>query len=122
MANEGADDQDPKVETLQDLWRHISGMEGRLRGEIQGVETRLTTKMDAGFAEVKGDIQELKGETQAIRETLDTLPSEGDFQELDRKVAVVANDTKATRADARNLKAEVSRLRADVKSAGIPVR
>jgi len=41
---------------------------------------------------------------------------------LDRKVAVVANDTKATRTDVRNAKAEISRLRADVKAAGIPVR
>ena len=50
------------------------------------------------------------------------LPSDDDFQELDRKLAVVANDAKATRTDVRNLKAEVSRLRADVKAAGIPVR
>jgi len=66
-------------------------------------------------------IDELKGETQAIREVVDTLASQEDFAELDRKIALVANDTKATRTDVRNLKAELSRLKAAVKTAGIPV-
>ncbi|MGI9502119.1 MAG: hypothetical protein ACR2RE_03565 [Geminicoccaceae bacterium] len=110
---------------MRDLWRLVSGLKGDvgglksdvsgLKGDVSGVEARLSAKIDA-----VGD--ELKGEAQAIRNVVDELPSENDFQELDRKVAVVANDTKATRIDVRNLKAEVSRLRADVKAAGIPVR
>jgi len=100
--------------TLQDLFRVIKDMRAEqkdMRGE-----------MNARFEQVDARFDEASAERQAIRDVVDALPSEEDFQELDRKVAVVANDTKATRTDSRNLKAEVSRLRSDVKAAGIPVR
>ncbi|MDH3664066.1 MAG: hypothetical protein OEU92_29305 [Alphaproteobacteria bacterium] len=104
-------DNTPEEVTLKDLWRLVSG----LKGEIQGVETRLTDKIDDAKAE-------LKGETQAIREVVDTLASQEDFAGLDRKVSAVSADTQATRQATHEVKAEVSRLRADVKTAGIPVR
>lgn len=132
-----ADENDQQ--TLRDLFRVINDMRGEMNARFEHVDARFEhvdarfdavdarfDAVDARFDAVETKIDtvkdELKGETQAIREVIDTLPSEGDFQELDRKVAVVANDTKATRTDVRNLKAEVSRLRSDVKSAGISVR
>jgi len=86
------------------------------------VAERVVAALAPRFEAIDARFDEAAAERQAIRDVLDSQPSEGDFQELDRKVAVVANDAKATRTDVRNLKAEVSRLRADVKGAGIPVR
>lgn len=121
-------DDTPKEVTMQDLWRHISG----LKGEIQGVETRLDAKIEASKEELqaeigaskeelKGDIAELKGETHAIREVVDTLASQEDFAEVDRKLSAVSADTQATRQAVQQVKSDVSRLRSDVKKAGIPV-
>ncbi|MGI9488230.1 MAG: hypothetical protein ACR2RF_20600 [Geminicoccaceae bacterium] len=97
--------------TLQDLFRVMNDMRGEMNARFDSVEG----KVDVGFAD-------LNGQTQAIREVVDTLASQEDFAELDRKIASVAVDTKATRTDVNNLKAEVSRLKSAVKNAGIPVR
>ena len=93
--------------TLQDLFRVMNDMRGDI-GDLRG-------EMNARF-------DEAAAERQAIRDVVDTLASQEDFEELDRKIAVVATDTKATRTDVRNLKSEVSRLKTAVKDAGIPVR
>lgn len=113
--NGGSEDQPPEEVTIKDLWRHISGMEGRLRGEIHGVESRLEAKMDAGF-------EKLTEEADVIRKGMLELASHEDFRELKAEIAEVRNDGRLTRQEVRDTKAEVSRLRADVKSAGIPVR
>ena len=82
----------------------------------------VDAKLDAVRDELKADISDLKGETQAIREVVDTLASQEDFADLDRKISSVSADTQATRQATQEVKAEVSRLRSDVKTAGIPVR
>jgi len=103
-----ADENDP---TLKDLFRVINDMRNETNARFDDLRSHMNARFDDAAAE-----------RQAMREVIDTLPSEEDFRELDRNIAVVANDAKATRTDARNLKAEVSRLRADVKAAGLPVR
>lgn len=115
-------DKTPDEVTMKDLWRHISGMEARIDERIQGVETRLTSKIDASRDELRADVGDLKGETQVIREVVDTLASQEDFAALDRKISSVSADTQATRQATHDVKAEVSRLRSDVKAAGLPVR
>jgi len=100
--------------TLQDLFRVINDMRGD-----------MNTRFDEAAAErqeMRVSIEEVKGETQAIREVVDTLASQEDFADLDRKISSVSADTQAARQSTRETKAEVSRLRADVKAAGIPVR
>lgn len=113
--NDDTENGTPEEVTIKDLWRHISGMEARLNARMDAGFHDVHAKMDAGFSD-------LNGQAQAIREVVDTLASQEDFAELDRKVATVAVDTKATRTDVNNLKAEVSRLKTAVKGAGIPVR
>jgi len=109
---------------MKDLWRLISGFRSDVEQRFSAVDERFSD-MDDRFSAMDDKFttlfDELKGETQAIREVVDTLASQEDFAELDRKIALVANDTKATRTDVRNLKAELSRLKAAVKTAGIPV-
>jgi len=123
---------------MKDLWRLISGFRSDVEQRFSAVDERFSdmddrfsamddrfSAMDDRFSAMDDKFttlfDELKGETQAIREVVDTLASQEDFAELDRKIALVANDTKATRTDVRNLKAELSRLKAAVKTAGIPV-
>lgn len=119
LADEKNDtDGTPEEVTMKDLWRVMSGVNSKL--------TALDTKIDSVKDELKADIEatrhELKGETQGIREVVDTLASQEDFAQLDRKISAVSADTQATRQATQDVKAEVSRLRADVKSAGIAVR
>jgi len=113
--SEGSGDQPPEEVTMKDLWRHISGMEGRLRGEMQGVEARLEAKMNAGF-------EKLTEEADVIRKGMLELASHEDFRELRTEIAEVRNDGRLTRQEVRDVKADVSRLRADVKAADISVR
>ncbi len=101
----------PEEVTMRDLWRHISGMESRMNARFDGLRDEL-----------KGDIAEVKGETQAIRQVVDTLASQEDFGDLDRKIASVSADTQATRQAVQHVKSDVSRLREDVKRARIAVR
>ena len=105
-------------ETLQAIFRVVNDMRGEigdLRGEMNARFDAQDAKIDAGFAD-------LNAQTQAIREVVDTLASQEDFADLDRKISSVSADTQAARQATRETKAEVSRLRADVKAAGIPVR
>ena len=115
-----ADESEQK--TLQDLFRVINDRFGELRTEIGGLRSEMHSEISSLRDEMNARFDEASAEREAMRSVIDTLPSEDDFQDLDRKIAVIANDTKATRTDVRNLKAETSRLRADVKAAGIPVR
>lgn len=118
---------------MKDLWRHISGMETRLKDEIQGVREELKDEIQGAHTELKDEIQkvrsemkdgfaDLNGQTQGIREVVDTLASQDDFDSLDRKISAVSADTQATRQAVHDVKADVSRLRQDVKKAGILVR
>jgi len=97
--------------TLQDLFRVINDMRGEVRSEIGDLRSEMNTRFDEAAAE-----------RQAMREVIDTLASQEDFADLDRKISSVSADTQATRQATQDVKAEVSRLRADVKAAGVPVR
>ena len=97
--------------TLQDLFRVINDMRGEVRSEIGDLRSEMNARFDEAAAE-----------RQAIREVVDTLASQEDFADLDRKISSVSADTQAARQATRETKAEVSRLRSDVKAAGIPVR
>lgn len=114
------DDNDQQ--TLQDLFRVINDMRGEMCGEIGELRSEMNARFDATDAKIDMVRDELKGETQAIREVVDTLASQEDFAGLDRKISAVSADTQATRQVTQDVKAEVSRLRANVKAAGIPVR
>ena len=114
--------------TLQDIFRVVNDMRADQNDFRKDVTTRFADvtmrldRLESGQEVLSKKADAHSRELQVVREVIDTLPSEDDFQELDRKIAVVANDAKATRTDVRNLKADVSRLRADVKTAGVPVR
>ena len=79
--DEGADDTPEKV-TMLDLWRHISG----LKGEMRGVETRLTAEVTAVRDDLKGDIEaavaKLTDEANIIRNDLSHLAAHEDIDEL----------------------------------------
>jgi len=109
--NDDTQDQTPEEVTMVALWRHISGM-----------EARLSKRFDASDAKIDAVRDELKEESQALRQVVDTLSSQEDFASLDRKISSVSADTQATRQATQDVKAEVSRLRSDVKAAGITVR
>lgn len=93
--------------TLQDLFRVMNDMRG---------------EMNARFEQVDKRFDEAGAERQAMRGVIDSLASQDDFDALDRKISSVSADTQATRQGMHDVKAEVSRLRSDVKAAGIPVR
>lgn len=78
--------------------------------------------IDRRFEAVDKRFDEAAAERQAMREVIDSLASQEDFDALDRKISSVSADTQATRQGMHDVKADVSRLRADVKAAGIPVR
>ncbi len=82
-----ADETEQK--TLQDLFRVINDMRAEMntRFDAAGVERQ----------EMRKSIDEVKGETQAIREVVDTLASQEDFADLDRKISSVSADTQAAR-------------------------
>lgn len=112
------EEQTPEAVTMKDLWRLMVGCKGELssvRLDIQAVEDRLSTKMDAGF-------QKLTEEADIIRSGMLELASHDDFDALDRKLSSVSADTQATRQMTQQVKADVSRLNKDVKKAGISVR
>ena len=109
--NGDTNEQTPEEVTMKDLWRHISGMEGRLNARMDGLEM----KVEAGF-------EKLTEEADVIRKGMLELASHEDFRELKAEIAEVRNDGRLTRQEVREVKAEVSRLRQDVKKAGIPVR
>ncbi len=121
---------------MKDLWRLMTGFKGELRetkaelkadiadtkAELKGDIADVKAELKGDIADVRGDIADLKGETQAIREVVDTLASQEDFDSLDRKISAVSADTQATRQAVHDVKADLSRLRGDVKKAGIAVR
>ena len=100
--------------TLQDLFRVMNDMRGEMNARFEQV--------DARFDKVDLRLDEAAAERQAIRDVVDTLASQEDFADLDRKISSVSADTQATRQATHEVKSEVSRLRSDVKTAGIPVR
>ncbi|MGH1482035.1 MAG: hypothetical protein ACRBM6_25455 [Geminicoccales bacterium] len=79
-------------------------------------DMRAETKV--AFERVDARFDEAAAERRAIRQVIDTLASQEDFASLDRKISSVSADTQAT----QDVKAEVSRLRSDVKAAGLSVR
>ena len=112
---------------MQDLFRVMNDMRGDigdLRGEMNArfeqVDARFD-KVDLCLDEAQAERAKLQAEASIIRTEKLELASHKDFVELDDKIAVIANDSKATRQDVRSIKSELSRLRADVKKAGIPV-
>lgn len=86
----------------------------------------IDAKIDSVRDELKADIEasttKLTEEADVIRKELLELASHQDFRELKGEIAEVRNDGRLTRQEVRDTKSEVSRLRADVKAAGIPVR
>jgi len=109
-------------ETLKDLFRVINDMRTETKAGFEELRGEMNTRFDAVDDKIDGVRAELKAESQATREVVDTLASQDDFANLDRKISAVSADTQATRQSTQEVKAEVSRLRADVKAAGIPVR
>ena len=96
---------------MQDLFRVINEMRSETNAGLAGLRSEMNTRFNEAAAE-----------RQAKREEIDQLASQDDFDSLDRKISAVSADTQATRHAMNNIKAEVSRLRADVKTAGIPGR
>lgn len=118
-----ASEKDQK--TLQDLFRIINDMRGEMNTRFERVDARfddIRGEMNARFKQVDARFGEAAVERQAMRTVIDSLASQEDFAALDRKISAVSADTQATRQATQDVKAEVSRLRGDVKAAGIPVR
>ena len=110
--------------TLQDLFRVMNDMRGEMNARFEQVDARfddLRSEMNHRFDEAQAERAKLQDEASIIRTDMLELASHKDFVGLDDKIAIIANDSKATRQDVRNIKSELSRLKADVKKAGIPV-
>ncbi|MGI9507666.1 MAG: hypothetical protein ACR2RE_31890 [Geminicoccaceae bacterium] len=122
-----ADENEQK--TLQDLFRVVNDMRGDMTARFDAQDAKIDSvdaKIDSVKDELKADIEasttKLTEEADVIRKELLELASHQDFRELKGEIAEVRNDGRLTRQEVRDAKAEVSRLRADVKAAGIPVR
>ena len=57
------------------------------------VADRVASKLAPQLDDLLGLVRELKGETEVLREVVDTLASQDDFASLDRKITSVSADT-----------------------------
>ncbi len=81
-----------------DLWRHISG----LKGEIQGVESRLNDRIDGVEERLGAHLDNQDGQLEAIRKSVDNdMARHPDLVRVENKVGDVA-------VDVRDLKGRVS--------------
>jgi len=121
--NDETQGQTPAEVTLQDLWRHISGMESRLRGEIQGVRTEMNERFDGQDKELAAVTTKLDihtGELEAIRSVVDDLASHKDVVNAERRIGTLAGEVNGMSTEIKKLDGNVRKLISRVDRAGIP--
>ena len=93
-----------------------------LASRFDAIDAKIDSVRDELKADIGASTTKLTEEADVIRKELLELASHQDFRELKGEIAEVRNDGRLTRQEVRDTKSEVSRLRTDVKAAGIPVR
>ncbi len=107
----------PEEVTMRDLWRHISGMESRLKGEIQEVRSEMNTR----FESVDARFDDQDKQLEAIRQVVDTdMARHPDLVRVENKVGDVAVDVRELKGRVNEIKGQVSKVQSRLDRGGIP--
>ena len=106
---------------MKDLWRHISGMEARLRGEIQDVRTELREEIQDLHGEVRARFDDQDKQLEAIRKSVDNdMARHPDLVRVENKVGDVAVDVRELKGRVNDVKGQLSKVQSRLDRGGIP--